>query len=91
MPRLRATPYKRGVPPQVKRRERYTLRKHYAAWFTTLTERDGARCQHCGAEDALVLDHVVSIARGGRSELDNLQILCAACNTAKGKLVYDCR
>jgi 5-methylcytosine-specific restriction endonuclease McrA len=90
-PAWRDAPYKRGVPPQIKQHERATLRKHYRTWHAALVERYGARCQHCGAEDTLVLDHIVPVARGGKSELSNLQLLCPACNTAKGKLAYDCR
>ncbi len=89
--RLRSQPYKRGVPPQVKRRERATLRRHYRDWYTTLAQQHGDHCQHCGVTDDLVLDHIVSIAKGGLSLIDNLQLLCADCNTAKGKLIYDCR
>lgn len=88
------TPYKRGVPPQTKREERAILRKNYAAWFTEIAERDGDHCANCGlsAQEAkLVLDHIISIAKGGKSEPRNLQILCAECNRIKGKLCIDCR
>jgi 5-methylcytosine-specific restriction endonuclease McrA len=88
--RLRPTPYKRGVPPQIKRRERATLRYHYREWYSALVEQHGECCQHCGSAENLVLDHIVSIAKGGLSTLDNLQLLCANCNTAKGKLIYHC-
>lgn len=91
VPRWRDIPYKRGVPPQVKRRERATMRKHYAVWFAALVAQDGERCAHCGATDALVIDHVLPIAKGGLSTLDNAQLLCKICNTAKGKLMFDCR
>lgn len=93
-PQWMEAPYKRGVPPQIKRKERYQLRKHYQAWYQQIVARDGEQCLHCGAsaEDTkLVLDHIISIAKGGKSELDNLQILCAECNRLKGKLCIDCR
>lgn len=90
-PALRETPYKRSVPPQVKRRERATMRRHYDKWYAALVAQYGEKCQHCGATENLVVDHVLPIARGGKSALDNLQLLCATCNTAKGKFVYDCR
>ena len=86
-------PYKRGVPPQIKKRERAILRKNYEAWFSELAERDGEHCANCGlsAEDTkLVLDHIISIAKSGKSELENLQILCAECNRIKGKLCVNC-
>ena len=88
------TPYKRGVPPQIKRRERNTLRRHYDEWYHVLVERYGEQCANCGLtpDDAeVVIDHVLSIAKGGLSELCNLQLLCAECNRIKGKLYIDCR
>ena len=91
-PLWRGTPYKRGVPPQIKRRERATVRRNYKAWQDALVEHYGPTCQHCQADEAkLVLDHVIPVAKGGLSELTNMQLLCAECNTAKGKLAYDCR
>ena len=93
-PRWMLTPYKRGVPPQIKRRERYQLRKHYDTWYASLVERYGDICLNCGTraeETKLVLDHIISIAKGGLSRLDNLQILCDECNRLKGKLCIDCR
>lgn len=86
--------YKRGVPPQIKRRERYKLRKNYQQWYTRLVDHYGEQCLNCGTnskDDTLVLDHIISIAKGGLSEIDNLQILCAECNRLKGKLCIDCR
>lgn len=90
-PLWRDGPYKRGVPPQVKRRERAALRAHYQAWYAELAAQYGDKCQHCGNVESLVLDHVVPVALGGGSVVENLQILCAGCNTAKGKLAFDCR
>lgn len=87
-------PYQRGVPPQIKRRERNTLRRHYAAWFKQLTTTYGTACANCGQDESdksLVIDHVVPIAKGGLSTYDNLQLLCAECNRIKGKLFFDCR
>lgn len=90
-PLKRASAYKRAVPPQVKRRERQALRTGYAKYFDRLAAQFDERCANCGAADNLVLDHILPIARGGRSSYDNLQLLCAECNRIKGKLVIDCR
>lgn len=49
-----------------------------------ILERDEHQCQHCTATDALCVDHVLPISRGGDSSDGNLQILCSACNTKKG-------
>lgn len=80
-----------AVPPQLKRRERAILRANHAAWQTALIAKYGERCANCGSVEALAIDHVLPIARGGRSELENLQLLCGACNRLKGKLMVDCR
>ena len=87
----RESPYKRGVPPQIKQAERGQLQKHYNAWYAALAEANGETCVNCGCDEALVLDHVVPIAKGGLSQLQNLQLLCAQCNRIKGKLMIDCR
>lgn len=87
----RADPYKRAVPPQIKEQIRARLRANYAVWYAALVERYGVRCLNCGAETRLVIDHILPVAKGGLSEPDNLQLLCAECNRLKGKLVIDCR
>lgn len=88
----REAPYKRGVPPQIKRRERNTLKRNYAAWFAACVAAHGEQCLNCGdADGKLVLDHVLPIAKGGLSTQGNMQLLCAVCNRIKGKLWIDCR
>lgn len=93
VPRWQISPYKRAVPPQVKRRERTILNRRRAAWRTELVARYGERCLNCGHSnpEELVLDHILPVARGGHSEPENLQLLCRECNRLKGKLVIDCR
>lgn len=46
--------------------------------------RDGGRCVQCGAESNLHFDHIIPVARGGATTIENLQILCAQCNLSKG-------
>lgn len=86
-----ANHYKRGVPPQLKRRERQLMRTNYKQWYAALSQSYGEACANCGETSDLVIDHVVPVAKGGRSEFSNLQLLCATCNRLKGKLVLDCR
>ena len=89
LPRRRR--YKPAVPPQVKQRERQTLRQHYRLWYGQLAAVYGERCANCGERDKLVIDHIMPIAKGGLSERGNLQLLCSSCNGIKGKLAIDCR
>lgn len=91
IPTYRSTHYKRGVPPQIKKRERATMRKNHRVWYQLLAESDKESCANCGASENLAIDHVLPIAKGGLSEIDNLQLLCATCNQLKGKLMIDCR
>lgn len=48
------------------------LRKH-------VYERDKV-CQKCGSSWDLEIDHIVAIALGGKTELENLRLLCRNCN-----------
>jgi hypothetical protein len=46
--------------------------------------RDGGRCVTCGSKERLEFDHVIPVALGGANTARNLQLLCEACNRAKG-------
>jgi hypothetical protein len=46
--------------------------------------RDGGRCVECGSRFDIQYDHVIPVVLGGASTAENLQILCAPCNRAKG-------
>jgi hypothetical protein len=52
-------------------------------------KRDNYRCAKCGAAPSndhsveLEVDYVVAVARGGSSDLENLQTLCRECNQGK--------
>lgn len=43
-------------------------------------------CPYCGKwhQGVPTIDHVVSLRRGGRHELENLALACGRCNSAKG-------
>jgi 5-methylcytosine-specific restriction endonuclease McrA len=47
-------------------------------------ERDRGRCRECGSGFDLQYDHVIPVALGGGSSVENLQLLCGDCNRAKG-------
>lgn len=48
--------------------------------------RDRHRCQYCGSERHLTVDHVVPRCKGGPDTWDNLVTSCAPCNRKKGSL-----
>jgi len=41
-------------------------------------------CVRCGKQDFVQPDHIVPISEGGSNGMENLQPLCARCNTRKG-------
>ena len=49
--------------------------------------RDNYQCVHCGAQKALTLDHIFPFSKGGSNDLENLQVLCKACNFKKANLL----
>jgi len=43
------------------------------------------RCVRCGTDEYFLFkDHIIPIYQGGSDGVDNLQPLCAFCNTSKG-------
>ena len=59
----------------------YQTHKH-----TLYGQQEGlcAGCQTLFPIRNLTIDHVVARSRGGSDHLDNLQLLCGACNSTKG-------
>jgi hypothetical protein len=71
-------------PPVLPSRPRRSISKaiKIAVW-----QRDGGKCIVCGGTDNLHFDHIVPISKGGTSDTaDNIQLLCARHNLAKGAL-----
>ena len=56
-------------------------------------KRDGEMCVQCGEDDKSVLhiDHIIPkrIVGSAGDQLDNLQVLCKACNLRKGGSFFD--
>lgn len=59
-------------------------RKEARKRLPELIARDGQRCKRCGTTEKITVDHIVALANGGTNDLDNLQLLCRDCNSAKG-------
>jgi 5-methylcytosine-specific restriction endonuclease McrA len=65
--------------PSNHRREPLPRELRLAVW-----RRDRGRCRECGDGFDLQYDHVIPLALGGATSVDNLQLLCGDCNRAKG-------
>jgi len=61
-------PTRVGIPTEIRR---------------AVFERDGGRCVECGSNFDLQYDHVLPVSRGGATTVQNLQLLCADCNSRK--------
>ena len=64
------------------RKKAKELRK--SQWWQSLLQK--GICHYCGQkfpQEELTLDHIVPVARGGKSTRGNLVICCRACNQAK--------
>jgi hypothetical protein len=66
------------LPPRLRRSIPRAIK--IAVW-----RRDGGKCVVCDSRDKLHFDHIVPISKGGMSNTaDNIQLLCARHNLAKG-------
>jgi hypothetical protein len=54
------------------------------AW--NVYRRAGFKCEYCGAEGPLTMDHYVPVELGGTDEESNLKAACRRCNKNKGNL-----
>lgn len=64
---------------QVRRRGAITRHVKETVW-----RRDEGACVACGSTDQIQFDHVIPHSLGGADTAENLQLLCARCNRAKG-------
>jgi hypothetical protein len=69
------------APPPVGERARRSIPQDVKI---AVSARDGGRCRQCGSTAQLHFDHVIPISRGGANTVANIQLLCGACNRAKG-------
>ena len=76
------------LPERTARQERKldVTQKEWAAIRLVVLQRDGFLCLYCGSDGggkALHCDHVVPLAKGGKSVLGNLKVACKTCNSSK--------
>jgi 5-methylcytosine-specific restriction endonuclease McrA len=50
-----------------------------------LEDNRDTKCKYCG-DPASHIDHIVPLSLGGEHSFDNIQMICRACNMAKGTL-----
>ena len=77
---------KLGIPSRsIKATERLDPENSFTAseWQEKLEEH-GYACAHCGVTADLTMDHVTPLSKGGRNTIENIQVLCRACNSSKG-------
>lgn len=47
-------------------------------------ERDGFKCQACGTQKNLTIDHILPRSQGGGDNQENLRTFCRSCNINRG-------
>jgi len=45
--------------------------------------RDRFKCQYCGSNNELTIDHVIPVSKGGKSSFENCVSACKPCNNKK--------
>ena len=90
--RIQTLMFKRvGHKPKFARRKPKWIKSLRKIWFKILAA-DGFRCQYCGRTPrdgvSLVVDHILPVRAGGKTEFKNLITACELCNQKKwGKVL----
>lgn len=75
---------------KMKMREVSRMRRYNAEeWRRRVAQRDGWLCMGCKLERQerkLTLDHIVKLSDGGKTIMNNLQLLCRPCHNEKDKV-----
>ena len=69
-----------GLAPRAQSKRKPIPREVRRAVF----ERDGGKCTQCSSNFDLQYDHILPVALGGATTVENLQLLCGDCNREKG-------
>lgn len=57
-----------------------------------VVRRDNHVCQSCGKyvmDDKIEFDHIIPLSKGGPTSVENLRLLCRACNKKKSNAIDD--
>jgi len=65
------------------------LRSGEIEWSSSIREwihemENPDRCIYCGADEKLIVEHMIPLSRGGPDHPDNAVMVCAGCNSSKG-------
>jgi 5-methylcytosine-specific restriction enzyme A len=74
-------------PEHIKRERRKGQELRKTQWWRN--QLGQGICYHCGqkfAKELLTMDHLIPIARGGKSSKSNCVVCCKDCNSKKGHL-----
>ena len=74
------------ISPEWQKWMKARRRERLLAKAQPVIDRDGMFCGICGGdveEDELEIDHIIALANGGSSDLDNLQVSHGICNRRK--------
>lgn len=75
-----------SASPEHQKKEKAKARELKASswWKQRLGEGICYHCENKFAVEDLTMDHLIPIARGGKSDKKNCVVCCKACNTKKG-------
>jgi hypothetical protein len=86
----------RGATESAKHRGTKRLKYYGREFDRVLWDRAGARCEYidektgrrCECKFGLQREHVIPLAKGGTSELSNMQLLCATHNRLRARKIF---
>lgn len=74
----------KALMAQVEQHERSGRARIPADVMMFVWQRDDGKCVRCRSDRNLEFDHIIPVSMGGATTARNLQLLCEACNRAKG-------